>query len=235
MAILLLKPPCTMETVNDLHGDLINLARVVQNDALGRELYGRLARTWMAELLFEDSAAVIREGPYDSDEPSVERAYHYCVMAWLGRNGMAGTSSCNSSFCLQFTVAGGHAATRWKSVIESVPAWHDRLAGVTILRRDAFELLPRIKDEKGTAMYIDPPYFSKSKKYLHDFTDEDHARLAVESGFRSHTHHLRGSCRRSTKCRQLNQNGMNATNRVIRPGIRAFARENWPAFSTTAQ
>jgi site-specific DNA-adenine methylase len=49
---------------------------------------------------------------------------------------------------------------------------------VTILHRDAFELLEKIRDEKGTSIYIDPPYLVKGAKYIHDFTCDDHVRLA---------------------------------------------------------
>jgi DNA adenine methylase len=63
-------------------------------------------------------------------------------------------------------------------VVESIPAWHYRLAGVTILNRDAFGILERIEDKKGTAIYVDPPYLVKGAKYIHDFADGDHERLA---------------------------------------------------------
>jgi DNA adenine methylase len=33
-------------------------------------------------------------------------------------------------------------------------------------------------DEKGVAIYIDPPYLVKGAKYIHDFKPEDHQRLA---------------------------------------------------------
>lgn len=56
--------------------------------------------------------------------------------------------------------------------------WRRRLRNVTILRRSAFDLLPRIDDAPGTAIYCDPPYLAKGAKYVHDFTAEDHARLA---------------------------------------------------------
>jgi hypothetical protein len=32
MAVLMAKPAATMETVNDLHGDLVNLARVIAHE-----------------------------------------------------------------------------------------------------------------------------------------------------------------------------------------------------------
>lgn len=177
MAVLLSKPPCVMETANDLHGDLINLARVIQDPVLGPDLYRRLRRTLMAEPLFEESAKAIRaDDRVDLLDP--DRAYHYFVTAWLGRNGVAGTASCNAHFCVRYTANGGHAAKRWDSAVRSIPTWRRRLANVTILRRDALELLPRIEDADGTAIYCDPPYLVKGASYTHDFEDPDHERLA---------------------------------------------------------
>jgi DNA adenine methylase len=50
---------------------------------------------------------------------------------------------------------------------------------VTILNRDAFELFERIDDHPSTAIYVDPPYLKKGAKYIHDFDDGDHKRLAT--------------------------------------------------------
>lgn len=52
------------------------------------------------------------------------------------------------------------------------------MRNVTILNRDGFDLLERIEDAPGTAIYCDPPYLVKGAKYLHDFNPEDHTRLA---------------------------------------------------------
>lgn len=122
----------------------------------------------MVEPLFQDSAEVIRSTDQVA-EFDPERAFHYFVVCWLGRNGVAGTGSYNAHFCVRYTANGGHAAKRWDSVIESIPDFHRRLKNVTILRRDAFEILPRIDDKAGTAIYVDPPYFVKGATYLHDF------------------------------------------------------------------
>lgn len=184
MAILLSKAPCKMETVNDLHADLINLARVVCDVQKGAKLYRMLRRTFMHEDIFAESDRLMRrfEDPLDEEgelDP-VLRAYHYFVVSWLGRNGTAGTpANHKGTYCVRFTSNGGHAAKRWRSVCESIPAWRRRMRHVTILNRDGFELIERIEDKPGTAIYIDPPYFEKNAKYLHDFKGADHERLAV--------------------------------------------------------
>jgi DNA adenine methylase len=180
-AVLLAKPPCVMETVNDLHGDLINLARVLKHEPTALELYGRLNRFVFHEDLFHESAGRYRaHGQRPAgDDPDMDRAEDFMVCSWFGRNGVAGTESYNQGFCLRFTANGGHSAKRWASVLESLPDWHIRLRNVTILNRDAFELMDRIADERGTAIYADPPYLVKGAKYVHDFESADHTRLAV--------------------------------------------------------
>lgn len=199
MAVLMRKPPARMETVNDLHGDLVNLARVVRDPTLGPMLYRRLRRTLMAKGILEESARVLADmhdpvggerGPQRRtgqrtpapEKPDLERAYHYFVCAWMGRNGVAGTHSYNNGFCARYTKSGGTASTRWGSAVNSIPAWRRRLAGVTIDHRDGFEMLEKIEDAAGVAVYLDPPYVEKGATYVHDFDPGDHARLAALAG-----------------------------------------------------
>lgn len=181
MAILFAKEPATMETVNDLHGDLINLARVVADDAGSVQLFGRLARMSCCEPLHREAAERHRaRGDAPASEAiDVERAADYFLCSWLGRNGVAGTSSYNQGFCRRFAKNGGHAARRFTSAVESIPAWWDRLRNVTILNDDAFMLLKRIEDSPGVVIYCDPPYLHKGAKYVHDFDGVDHESLAL--------------------------------------------------------
>lgn len=168
---LLGKPSCTMETANDLHGEVINLARVLKEIDLAEQLYDRMYRTLMSEDLHREAAARLRERGWISagDTPEVDRAYDFMLVSWMGRNGVAGTESYNQGFCVRFTANGGHAAKRFQSVVASIPAWHERLRNVTFLNRCAFALLKRIEDADGTAIYLDPPYFVKGATYVHDF------------------------------------------------------------------
>lgn len=181
MAVLMAKPPCAMETVNDLHADLINLARVIQDKKLGFQLYDKLSRTLCAEQFFRESKERWISIPQTdlNGQPDIVRAYDYFVASWMGLNGVSGTERCNYQFALRWCSGGGQGATRWTNVMNSMPAWHRRLQSVLILQRDAVETLDNIKDEEGTAIYCDPPYFEKSDKYVHDFNADDHERLAT--------------------------------------------------------
>ncbi len=183
MSVLLAKEPCMMETVNDLHGDLINLARCIQHHQAGPRLYRRLRRTWMDEGLYDQCQDTIDAGDVSAivdGQINEDRAFAYFVASWLGRNGTSGVarSRVGKAFCVRYTKNGGHGATRFRSAIESIPAWRRRMRGVTILRRDALKLLERIEDADGVVIYIDSPYIFKKARYEHDFSEEDHHRQA---------------------------------------------------------
>ncbi len=189
MAVLLAKEPSSMETVNDLHGDLINLARVLQNKETAVDLYERLNRTLMCEPLHREAAERYKERGYHApcDKPDVDRAYDYFLCAWIGRNGTAGTQSYNQGFCVRYTSGGGSPTKRWMSAIESIPAWHRRLMNVTILHADGVAILNRIEDREGTVIYCDPPYLVKGAKYVYDFEAGDHETLAAALARFQHT------------------------------------------------
>lgn len=175
-SILADKPVSPMETVNDLHGDLINLARVVQSDELAPRLFDRLLRTSPSEYALTESSSRLgdRRGMAAAPESAdLDRAFDYFVLSWLGRNGTGGTKSDNTGFCVRFTSNGGSAAKRFRSAVESVPAWWERLRNVVILNRDAFDILDKIEDKAGTVIYCDPPYIAKGASYVHDFDTED--------------------------------------------------------------
>lgn len=185
MAVLFAKEPSQKETVNDLHGDLINLARVLQDGAKACELYDGLVRTLFSEDLLEHAGEVLESSPPPSeawDVPDVNRAYWYFLACWMGRNGTAGTERLDYQIAVRWTKGGGSPTVRFRNAIDSVPAWHNRLRNVVILRRDAFKILDRFEDVAGTAIYVDSPYTAETRgdavkngrggRYLHEFDHE---------------------------------------------------------------
>ena len=179
MAVLMAKPPVEMETVNDLFGDITNLARVIQDREICFDFYELLSRTLYCEQLWREAKEEwMRRGQWRDGTADMQRAYYFFVVSWMGINGVSGTERCNYHFAMRWCRGGGQGARRWESVVQSIPAWHRRLANVVIINRDGFEILENIKDDSDTAVYIDPPYFDKSDKYLHDFTEDEHRKLA---------------------------------------------------------
>ncbi len=199
LAVLLAKPIASIETVNDLHGDVINLAMVLASDRW-REMYEAVDRILLCEEVtraFQQECEADfspPEQPSDVVKHHCTRAAHYMAISWIARNGVAGTERVHYQIAVRWTQGGGSPGIRWRSAVDSVPAWHDRLKGVVIMRRDAFEILAKLGDERGTAIYVDPPYFKSSRgqgggsRYLYDFSEsvgdliaasDDHERLAI--------------------------------------------------------
>lgn len=183
MAVLLAKPPCPMETVNDLYGEVVNLARVIQSRELGPMLYRRLRRRMMTERCAREAAGRFTgaDQPPAGDEPDLERAEAFFYAAWVGRGGTVGTRFGNYGYSARFTKNGGHAAKRYAEAVSSIPAFRRRLMNVTVLNRDAFQVLGQIEDATGSAVYLDPPYVEKGASYVHDFEPGAHARLFEEA------------------------------------------------------
>jgi DNA adenine methylase len=193
-AVLFAKEPCQQETVLDLHSGLTNLARVLADPVMAPDLYGRAARTLYANALYYDSLAWLDANPFPPEGAAdPEAAYHFLVVSWQGRNGTSGSVRNNFAPSVRFTPGGGASPIRWKSAVESIPGWHERLRNVAIMNRDAFEIIPRIADEPGVAIYVDPPYLKSTRglgggsMYVHDFDEvgaplfgvpDDHANLA---------------------------------------------------------
>jgi DNA adenine methylase len=197
LAVLFNKPPAMMETVNDLHQDLVNLARVVQDPQLAPQLYDRCRRTLFCEALFHDSRAALQSARAEELElapaaAKVERAYHYFVVSWMGPGGLAGTPTSSQGFAKRFSSKGGPPGVRFAGAADSIPWWHERLRPVGILCGDGVGLCEKVEDRKGTTIYADPPYLEKGAAYLHDFSrgdrsgaaslfdgaEDDHERLA---------------------------------------------------------
>lgn len=202
MAVLLAKPKSAHETVNDLHGDLINLAFVLQDSAGSVHLYERSQRTLVCETLLDHAGEQLLQ-PVDFSAPweqRVERAYYYFLASWMMRNGVAGTERQDYQIAVRWTPGGGSPTVRWRSATDSIPSWHERLQNVLILNRDAFQIIDSIPDSPEIAVYLDPPYMkstrglcahgSGSGRYVHEFKNgnggnlfeasslDDHSRLA---------------------------------------------------------
>lgn len=195
MAVLFAKEPSQKETVNDLHGDLVNLARVLQDSQTADALYDRLQKTLFSEDVLEQAKLELGNSdfpPITATQSLPDRAYWYFLASWMGRNGTAGTARVDYQIAVRWTKGGGSPTVRFRNALESIPAWHERLRNVVILKRDAFTILDRFEDCAGTAIYADPPYHADTRsmakngsggRYKHEFDHntgmfgDDHTRL----------------------------------------------------------
>lgn len=179
LAVTLSKPACSMETVNDLYGDVVNLCRTLADANGAYWLYRELLRVVPAADLQRESRDALAEDWLPLGEFDARRARDFFVASWLGRNGVIGVAQSSNNFCVRYTSNGGAPAKRWQSAVDSIPAWHHRLRNVIVLNEDGIRLCERVEDKEGTVVYCDPPYLVKGSKYVHDFAAEDHGRLAA--------------------------------------------------------
>lgn len=191
LAVLLAKEKSNYETASDLHVDIVNLARVLKEEHLALKLYGMTSRTIFCESLLEEAKSVLElEFSFDETDPDLvlERAYYYFVASWMARNGVAGLARASYQMAVRWTEGGGSPTTRWASATASIPPWHYRLSNVVFLCRDGFKVIQNIPDKKTTAVYVDPPYYKKTRTkalYLHEFDNGHHGELAdILNGFK---------------------------------------------------
>lgn len=176
LAVLFAKGRSTKETVNDLHGDVTNLAYVVQERAAAEPLYDRLQRVVLSEGLLDEAQArlvelgwpEVTDGKMAVEPWMVERAYWYFLASWMGRNGTAGTDRPDYQIAVRWTRSGGSPTVRFQNAVLSIPAWHQRLQNVVILRRDLFKFAHKLEDHAGTAIYVDLPYPAETRSSIND-------------------------------------------------------------------
>lgn len=202
LAVLLLKPMAQKETVNDLHGDLVNLARVIADRDRAEDLYERLTRVVICEGLLRDARCELEAPVESADAISLRRAYWYFIASWMSRNGTSGCERQDYQIAVRWTKEGGSPVIRWRNAVDSMPAWNQRLQNVVILNRDLFAIAHKFQDDAATAIYVDPPYLAEtrsgfdgaSSRYLHEFDNnssalfgagDDHSKLAdILSGYK---------------------------------------------------
>jgi DNA adenine methylase len=171
--------------VNDLHLDLYNLALCLKDPETAFLIYESASRFLFSEQLFYSVVDQLQSSPL-ATPPDPQRAVAFLYQSWTGHNGFAGTLV-TPRFNPRFTGGGGDPATRWQSVIDSIPEWHHRMRSWTILNRDAFSLIEKTPDREGTVFYVDSPYHRVARSnatYYHDFVEpsmfdpiDPHARL----------------------------------------------------------
>lgn len=192
LSVILAKEPSEHETVCDLHGALTNLAWCIQTERIAADLYNRLQRVLMGDEVYNRSKVWLAEWETASaviDGPHIEWAYHYFIASWMGRSGVAGTARINYQIATRWTQGGGSGPLRFRNAVDSIPEWCERLRNVHILRRSLFEILPKIEDADGVAIYVDPPYLHSTvagnSRYLCDFGPDQHTQLAdILRGFK---------------------------------------------------
>lgn len=166
-SVLFHKPPCTIETVNDLDGRVVNFFRVLRNDA--DELIRHIKLTPWAR---EEFILSLQK----TDDP-FEDARLFFMSCWMSMNG--------STYVTQGSWRHRCDDQCKSPAVETLRVDHlyiiaERLRLVQIECRDALEAIP-VYDRPEGLIYADPPYVLSTRggRYKFDVTDEFQTKLAA--------------------------------------------------------
>ncbi|VWC91584.1 D12 class N6 adenine-specific DNA methyltransferase [Burkholderia lata] len=225
-AVLLQKPRSRVEIYNDLDGEIVNLFRVVRDDASRARLIDALELTPYARTEFDAAWSA-------TDEP-IERARRLCVRAQMGFGSMGATRPLNDPIGFAGDVW-SDGPGQWKRYPGRLGPISARLRGTMIENMPAVELIARY-DAPGVLFYVDPPYLPEvrnsvsrgiGRDYRCEMSTFEHADLlamlanlsgmAVVSGYASDMYEraLTGWGRFTRKTRANSQAGTVAREEVI--------------------
>lgn len=186
-SVLLNLQPRPVEVYNDLDGNVVNLARVMQNPRTHRRLRYMLEHTLYARAEFERALEILQTGTSDP----IERAWAFFVAKNQGFNGMAeGPGDWSRVFVQGSGMA--RVCGAFTRRVRALRAQHERLKRVQVDNIDALECI-RYWDTPETLFYCDPPYLAdtraigKRAQYTYEMADEQHEELielltAVQGG-----------------------------------------------------
>lgn len=173
-SVLLRKPRSYAEVYNDLDAEIVNLFRVLRDEALAPRLITLLELTPFAREEFKAAYVV-------SDDP-VERARHLVVLSFMGFGSNAHAKR-STGFRSNTTRSGTTPAYDWQHYPGALRITVERLQGVVIENRPALEVAAQ-HDGEDTCHYFDPPYvqetrarFDMQRAYVHELADDGHAEL----------------------------------------------------------
>jgi DNA adenine methylase len=177
LAVLLAKRPSSMETVNDLDGDLMNFWRVLRDRPQDLERVCVLTPHSRAEYL----------ACYEPAADDLERARRVWVNLTQGRGGQMR----RTGWRYYADPSGGASMSGYLGayVARLMPA-AERLKSVSLECLDALDIIRRYGSHPGALIYADPPYLEsvrtrhtrgtvRGPQYRHELrTDDDHRELA---------------------------------------------------------
>ena len=171
LSVLLTKTPEGIsEVVNDLNGGLSNFWKVLQNEEQFARFHRVLQAVPFSQAEWEDAAV---EGT-----DVVDCAVRFFIRC---RQSLAGRMDTFAPLSKTRTRRGmNEQASAWISAVDSLPLVHARLRRVSVMNRDALEVI-RLEDTTKTLFYLDPPYLAETRTaddvYAHEMGEKAHAEL----------------------------------------------------------
>ena len=173
--ILIAKPPSEHEIYNDLNGEVVNLFRVLRDEAQRDQLIAEIESTPYARETLVEALAARRPGD------GVPIAVNLLVRSYMGY----GTDSAQRQNCSFRADTTAKMPRLWRGVPERIARVGMRFRDVTIENTDALSLVSRHLTNRDALLYLDPPYMPDTRQlrhashnhYAHELSTEQHASL----------------------------------------------------------
>lgn len=175
-SVLLRKRACEVEVYNDLDQNVVNLMRILRDDAKAAKLLKLVRLTPFARDEFEQT---YQKPAADA----LERARLFIVRSFFGFGSASCTEPYRTGFRAGGVQCGAHAVKDWVGYPDALLAVIERIRGIVIENLPALQVIEK-HDTPETLHYVDPPYLHSTRKkwqnrnYKHEMTDADHRDLA---------------------------------------------------------
>jgi DNA adenine methylase len=176
-SVLLQKSRSKAEIYNDIDECVVNLFRVLRDEQQATRLIEMLRFTPFARKEFIDACE-----RNDTDD-IIEQARKFIIRSFMGfatARAKAGKATPTGFRSTSFRKKSS-ASRDWGNYPDSLRVIIERLQGVCIEQKDAFQLIPSL-DSPETLFYIDPPYLETTRTYpgayRYELNKEGHISLA---------------------------------------------------------
>jgi len=166
--VLFNKPRSKIEVYNDLNGDIPHFFEVLRDK--GNELQEWLRNVPYSREIYDEWADEYYEGFRPDDD--IERAGRFFFLRY---SQFGGKIESKQGFA---TSKRPNRSSAFRSAIESLYTFRDRLSGVVIESQPAEKLIDR-HDSKDTLFYADPPYEGTEGRY--NSSGFNHRKLAEKA------------------------------------------------------
>lgn len=179
-SVLLQKPRSLAEVYNDLDQQVVNVFRVLRDAKRAERLRELCELTPWSRVEFVES--------YKPARDKVEAARRTILRSYMA-HGATSRRANRTGFRAKNYRRNQAGPGDWSGWPSAIPAFTERLRGVTIECRPALEVI-RQQDTPDTLFYCDPPYVlstrsavrwpsDRDRAYACDLDDEDHEELAA--------------------------------------------------------
>lgn len=164
---------------NDLNDLAINFYRVASG-RFGKASFDHLLHECSHTLSHPSELARAKRILDQFPAGRVSRAWAYWAFCWIGRGGMGGTKGLlnQTKPSFRMSASGGSNATRLITAADDLGEWAECFQNCEWTCLDFEELIAKVHDTAKTGLYCDCPWHMQGDQYLHDFSEDDHRRLA---------------------------------------------------------